>query len=309
MNDLKDKKRLVDAAKNLRDELREQNLHKSIRFENVVKPIPDRHHGWYINIASWSDRPAIALWLDTFSRHKVRDFGITFWSTKLKKVTLLIDELPSNLRPRKEFEYRSEYKISHRKPYPKNVNKLPMLESFPRKREYYFGMYDFGNRLNIQQAVGFISAVVNSVTPNEELANDIEALGDLNTSRKTLIDARCGQGKYRDALIDYWGGCVVTGCKTEEALRASHIKAWSKCKKTQKLDPKNGLLLVGTLDALFDRGRISFSDNGRMLISESIMRADRTLLNLGGRINKLKLLSPAHRKYLKFHRRHWGFSL
>jgi len=77
----------------------------------------------------------------------------------------------------------------------------------------------------------------------------------------------------------------------------------------QKLDPNNGLLLVATLDALFDRGRISFSENGQMLISEGVRPADRKLLNLRGRIKKMKLLSAKHRKYLEFHRRNYGFSL
>jgi putative restriction endonuclease len=56
------------------------------------------------------------------------------------------------------------------------------------------------------------------------------------------------------------GCCVVTGCTTPAALRASHILSWKEHPKLRS-DPDNGLYLVGTLDALFDRGRISFDGN------------------------------------------------
>jgi len=43
----------------------------------------------------------------------------------------------------------------------------------------------------------------------------------------------------------------------------------------QRLDGANGLLLTAELDALFDRGLISFDDSGGMLVSAQMPDTDR----------------------------------
>jgi transposase len=50
-------------------------------------------------------------------------------------------------------------------------------------------------------------------------------------------------------------------------LRASHIRPWRDSDNEARLDGENGLLLTPTIDHLFDRGFISFEDDGRLLIS------------------------------------------
>ncbi|WP_245431366.1 HNH endonuclease signature motif containing protein, partial [Rhodoplanes roseus] len=42
----------------------------------------------------------------------------------------------------------------------------------------------------------------------------------------------------------------MTGCEVEDVLRASHIKPWRDASDQERLDPRNGLLLSATLDAL-----------------------------------------------------------
>ena len=38
-----------------------------------------------------------------------------------------------------------------------------------------------------------------------------------------MVRQRVGQNKFRDAMMDYWGGaCAVTGVAIPEVLRASH---------------------------------------------------------------------------------------
>src|SRR5690606_34629309 len=47
------------------------------------------------------------------------------------------------------------------------------------------------------------------------------------TDREALTTARIGQGTFRNAVLKRWGGgCADTGCRTLEAIRASHIKPW-----------------------------------------------------------------------------------
>ena len=45
-----------------------------------------------------------------------------------------------------------------------------------------------------------------------------------------MVRQRVGQNKFRDAMLDYWGGaCAVTGVAIPEVLRASHAKPWAEC--------------------------------------------------------------------------------
>lgn len=94
------------------------------------------------------------------------------------------------------------------------------------------------------------------------------------TERERLQAARIGQGDFRSALIAAWGGtCPVAEVDHVELLRASHIKPWAASTDHERLDPFNGLLLCAHVDALFDRGLISFEDDGAMLISKAVTKA------------------------------------
>jgi predicted restriction endonuclease len=66
--------------------------------------------------------------------------------------------------------------------------------------------------------------------------------------------------------IESW--CRITKVDRIEHLRASHIKPWRDCDdNVERLVGSNGLLLTPSIDHLFDRGFISFEDNGSLLIS------------------------------------------
>ncbi|MBB2998292.1 hypothetical protein FHX57_000605 [Paraburkholderia tropica] len=123
------------------------------------------------------------------------------------------------------------------------------------------------------------------------------------TEAERLVVQRVGQGMYRNALMDYWQGhCCVTGLAVPTLLRASHIKPWAKCQNDdERLDVFNGFLLAPHVDALFDGGWISFSDQGNLIVSDSLPFAAKTQLGVSPEwtIHNLK---PAHASYLKFHR-------
>lgn len=141
-----------------------------------------------------------------------------------------------------------------------------------------------------------------------ELADDIadiESIPDA-TTRAALVQARLGQGKYRAQLERLWGAkCSVTGCGISKILRASHVKPWRDSDNQERLDPENGLLLVANLDALFDCGLISFADDGRMLVSKQISRAEQQELGLGHNLRKRPSVELA--SYLRHHREAKGF--
>lgn len=88
-------------------------------------------------------------------------------------------------------------------------------------------------------------------------------------------------------------------------LRASHIKSWKRSSDVERLDGRNGLLLTADLDALFDKGLISFGDDGGMLVADRIAATDRRLFRLPRPLRETP--TRGQRGYLADHRRRWGF--
>jgi putative restriction endonuclease len=60
-------------------------------------------------------------------------------------------------------------------------------------------------------------------------------------------------------LKAYDSQCAFCGLTFEEALQACHILPWNKSSNSQRLDPRNGLLLCSTHHCLFDGGWITLS--------------------------------------------------
>lgn len=116
---------------------------------------------------------------------------------------------------------------------------------------------------------------------------------------------RVGQDIFRQSLIAYWGGCcAVTGLDVAELLRASHIKPWAVCESdVERLDVFNGLLLAPHLDAAFDKGLLSFSDDGSMLRSAALSEQQWARLGIDDGGLRVALAEP-HRAYLRWHRVH-----
>ena len=122
-----------------------------------------------------------------------------------------------------------------------------------------------------------------------------------DTEREYLRAARLGQGGFRSALLELYGeACPVTGIANPDLLVASHIKPWSACTNAERLDQHNGILLSALIDRLFDRGLITFSGEGRVMVSPKLSLADRELCNLNAA--KLIKLSDKNRRYLAYHR-------
>lgn len=135
-----------------------------------------------------------------------------------------------------------------------------------------------------------------------DLLNAVTDTGVTATQAERLAQARVGQGKFRADLLRAWANqCAVTGSQVLEAIRASHIKPWKYSNDNERLDSSNGLPLIANLDALFDAGLISFSDNGQMLISNELAKRELTLLGVAKK--KLRKAPSARmKKYLEFHR-------
>ena len=120
-------------------------------------------------------------------------------------------------------------------------------------------------------------------------------------SKEAIIQARIGQGRFRKAILEYWLSCAVTGCREQRLLKASHIKPWAQCDLREIVDLYNGLLLAPSLDAAFDAGYISFSDDGEILMSDDLADTDAKALGIDKTL-KLCHTDPKHHPYLKYHR-------
>lgn len=135
----------------------------------------------------------------------------------------------------------------------------------------------------------------------------LPAADSLNTEVQRLVRQRVGQDRYRQAMLDYWGGaCAVTGLTLTPALRASHAKPWTDCSTdAERLDVFNGFLLSANLDALFDKFLLSFTNLGDLLLSPQLPAADIARLGLN-MLLKLRWVAAGHVPYLTHHRSRCG---
>jgi hypothetical protein len=124
-----------------------------------------------------------------------------------------------------------------------------------------------------------------------------------STEAERLVVQRIGQDIFRASLIDYWQGrCPLTGITDTALLRASHIVPWKDCTSdAERLDVHNGLLLSALWDAAFDRGLVTFNDNGRPQFSPKLTVTAQAELRWHAPIP----LTDKHRARLVWHRGHF----
>ena len=138
-------------------------------------------------------------------------------------------------------------------------------------------------------------------TVEQEIKNNTEID---ETERKALVSSRRGQGRFRQNLASIEKCCRVTGVTDPRLLRASHIKPWRSCANNhERLDGYNGLLLAPHIDHLFDRGYISFSDEGNLLVSPRINPDQLSLLGISlDPTPNVGSFTEEQKSYLEFHR-------
>jgi predicted restriction endonuclease len=121
------------------------------------------------------------------------------------------------------------------------------------------------------------------------------------TEQEQIVVSRLGQGNFRRNVIRLWGSCSVTGLQNISLLRASHIKPWKDSDNKERLTPYNGLLLIPDYDFLFDRGYISFKNNGTVLVSQRLSPFARKVFDVQDDL-QLRKIFPENKEYLEFHR-------
>ena len=123
------------------------------------------------------------------------------------------------------------------------------------------------------------------------------------TEKAQLMKARRGQGLFRLRVEAIESTCRLTHTTDKRFLVASHIKPWRLSGHAEKLDGHNGLLLAPHVDRLFDKGWISFSDDGGILCADEEIKSLMIQWGLNPESN-VGRFNERQRQYLAFHRAH-----
>lgn len=160
-------------------------------------------------------------------------------------------------------------------------------------------------REQIEKHLQELNALLEYIAALEEDADVFFFLGTINnqllssTTKQEMLNVRIGQQCFRKLVLDMWGHrCAITGAS--QFINASHIKPWSISNNSERLDPFNGLALSPVYDKAFDVGLISFDDDGKILVSNRLVK-DAPLLGISGQ-ERIKELNFLHKKYLAYHR-------
>ena len=123
------------------------------------------------------------------------------------------------------------------------------------------------------------------------------------TTRQAVVQARRGQGLFKQRVMQIESRCRLTGVDQVEHLRASHCKPWRDADNNERLDGENGLLLTPDADHLFDRGFLSFEDNGKVLVSPVAHHQSLARMGLDPvQFSSVGSFTSGQRRYLAFHR-------
>src|SRR5215471_10267720 len=112
--------------------------------------------------------------------------------------------------------------------------------------------------------------------PNESCTGRSEKLERTLTNRATPMRAcaehtPCSRFRLRVEAIE--AACRLTHTTDKRFLVASHMKPWRLCDNVERLDGHNGLLLAPHVDHLFDKGWISFADDGTILCADADIKS------------------------------------
>lgn len=124
---------------------------------------------------------------------------------------------------------------------------------------------------------------------------------DRDTEEFSLIEIRRGQAEFKRHIAQFERGCRITGVSQPEFLIASHIKPWDKADDRERIDGNNGLLLSPHIDKLFDRGWMTFADDGSPIYSNNLPAEILELWSIKSDLDH-QPFNPQQVAYLQYHR-------
>lgn len=180
------------------------------------------------------------------------------------------------------------------------INNILCYENFKRKNSKGNNMYSN----SLKQLRYFVLSNDNVEESTQSIVDEINKDTKISiTEKESLIKSRLGQGVFRKLLLEkYDGKCIVTGIDINKLLIASHIKPWSISNNHDRISSENGLLLSANIDKLFDCGLITFADNGNILISHFVGKANENRLGISKDTVANLITSHEQLQNLEYHR-------
>lgn len=125
-----------------------------------------------------------------------------------------------------------------------------------------------------------------------------------STAVLKLTEVRTKQELFKRRLINVEKQCRLTRVMDLRFLRASHIKPWSSCVTgDERTDGNNGLLLTPQADLLFDRGWITFENEGALCVASELPSDVKRRLGLNLKAGRsCGAFTADQQRYLEFHR-------
>ncbi|HAC16790.1 MAG TPA: HNH endonuclease [Bacteroidetes bacterium] len=255
---------------------------------------------------SFSDTRIAALGVITsegYSASKPSDFdAIENWGNEGWCVNVNYHELNNQVRPKDSISYLLPFLPEKYSPLQINGNGNQNLYLTSLPEPFAKALLDLIGEEATIIIKGLMPQDVIEVE-SDRIQDEIRQNNNLgSTEKQQIVKSRRGQGVYRTNLERIENSCRITGVSAKEYLRASHIKPWRDSSNHERLDGYNGLLLAPHIDFLFDKGYISFSDDGMLLISE---KANKDVLSQWGISSSVSVgdFYDKQKEYLAYHRR------
>lgn len=122
------------------------------------------------------------------------------------------------------------------------------------------------------------------------------------TVREAVVNARIGQGIFRENIIKKYNGiCIVAGINDKRLLVASHVRPWSVSTNEQRVSAENGLLLSPLYDKLFDIGLITFDEVGQIICSKELENKNIDTMKIDKKKKYNLKISPELVENLRYH--------
>jgi len=208
---------------------------------------------------------------------KPDEFGLVgdYWSHVGWRIDVKFTEFPQPVRTIDHIAALRPFLADKHAPIQKDTGKGNQAYLFSISRELALALSHLLDRWVVDLVSGryVLDANVDRSWANiEEWENRVEngIISDpsiVETVKETLVLARRGQGAFREGLFALEKLCRITKVDNPKHLIASHTKPWRDCDNEERLNPENGFLLTPTVDHLFDKGFISFENNGDLIIS------------------------------------------
>ena len=154
-----------------------------------------------------------------------------------------------------------------------------------------------------------ITAAQPEEDPSDQSTDEEVDGGPIGEDRIVTSTTRVGQRFFRNAVLAaYNERCCITGLSIPSLLVASHIIPW-RCDKTNRVNPRNGLLLSALHDKAFDSGLITVDDDMTVRVSNQYTRSPDPYFSAsvqyyhGRQINLPDKFTP-NRDFLSYHQEH-----